>query len=425
MFILRRVVCVLLLSTAAAAETLGPAADHHMHAISPTAAAFNSEKPLPAVTVPDEVARLLSERSKRWNDAKALAELFTEDCTVLDPEDAMWIRGREAAAQFLSTRFARAYEITPAVWESDGSMARIAGYYTRPERTFGHVALSLTKGADGRWRIASETAAYRGPYTTTPISADQLVAQLDEAGAKKGAVLSTAYWYRADYENVKRENDWMAQQVARYPDRLAGFCGIDPLQDYAVAEVARCAANPLLRGIKLHLGNARVDLHNPEHVERVGRVFRAANERKMAIVAHLWNGPGYGRADAEIFLNQILPAAPDVPVQLAHFGGGGPGWTDEALAVFADAVTAGDARTKNVYFDLATVADQQTPEELRKLAARIRQIGVHRVLYGSDSAPPNPPTRQGWANFRATVPLTDEELKAIAGNVAPYFGERK
>src|ERR1051325_4864824 len=167
--------------------------------------AVNSEKPLPAVKVPDDVARLLSERSKRWNDAKALAELFTEDCTVLDPEDAMWIRGREAAAQFLSTRFARAYEITPAVWESDGSMARIAGYYTRPERTFGHVALSLTKGADGRWRIASETAAYRGPYTTTPISADQLVAQLDEAGAKKGAVLSTAYWYRADYENVKRE----------------------------------------------------------------------------------------------------------------------------------------------------------------------------------------------------------------------------
>ena len=102
--------------------------------------------------------------------------------------------------------------------------------------------------------------------------------------------------------------------------------------------------------------------------------------------------------------------------------GGGPGWTDPALAVYAEAIAAGDPRTKNLYFDVATVADGQTGEDERLLARRIRQIGLHRILYGSDAAfgGKNTP-REEWGIFRGMVPLTDEELKTIAGNVAPYL----
>jgi predicted TIM-barrel fold metal-dependent hydrolase len=50
---------------------------------------------------------------------------------------------------------------------------------------------------------------------------------------------------------------------------------------------------------------------------------------------------------------------------------------------------------------------------------RIRQVGPQRVLYGTDLGPPA--ARQSWAHFRAVVPLTDEEFKTIAGNVAPYL----
>ncbi|HYO15850.1 MAG TPA: amidohydrolase family protein, partial [Thermoanaerobaculia bacterium] len=171
-------------------------------------------------------------------------------------------------------------------------------------------------------------------------------------------------------------------------------------------------------GLKLHFGNSRVDVKDPQHVEQVRRVFAAANERRLAIVAHLWTQP-YGREHAEIFLERILPAAPDIPVQIAHFAGGGPGYTDEALEVFAEALVAKDPRTKNLYFDIATVADGQTVEVLKKFAERIRQVGLHRVLYGTDSAPP--PARQSWLTFRTTVPLTEEEFRTIAGNVAPYL----
>lgn len=292
----------------------------------------------------------------------------------------------------------------------------------------------MQKDADGAWRIAAESPTFPGPTVREPTTAEQLVAQLDEAGIQRATVLSSAYWHGSpfmrkaggdEYANVRAENDWTVKEVARVPNRLVAFCSFNPLKDYALEEIDRCAKLPQVKGLKLHFGNSRVDVRNPEHVEKARRVFAAANERRLAIVAHLWVGDSfgredaYGREDAEIFLRQILPAAPDIPVQIAHFAGGGPGYTDEALGVYAEAIAAGDPRTKNLYFDFATVADGQSNEVLRTFAKRIRQIGPHRVLYGTDLAPPT--ARQSWMTFRTTVPLTDDEIRTIAGNVAPYF----
>ena len=91
------------------------------------------------------------------------------------------------------------------------------------------------------------------------------------------------------------------------------------------------------------------------------------------------------------------------------------------LAVYADAIAARDPRTKNLYFDVATVTRDRTAEGLRQDAALMRKIGMRRILYGTDTSPPNPPARVSWANFRGLMPLTDEEFKTIAGNVAPYL----
>ena len=53
----------------------------------------------------------------------------------------------------------------------------------------------------------------------------------------------------------------------------------------------------------------------------------------------------YGAAQARIFLEQLLPLAADVPVQIAHLAGTGPGYddppADSAMAVLADAVAVG------------------------------------------------------------------------------------
>jgi predicted TIM-barrel fold metal-dependent hydrolase len=77
---------------------------------------------------------------------------------------------------------------------------------------------------------------------------------LDEAGIRQALVLSLAYQYgnpnrppvENEYDQVKAENDWTSAQVARFPDRLRGFCSVNPLKDSALEEIARCAKDPWL-----------------------------------------------------------------------------------------------------------------------------------------------------------------------------------
>jgi predicted TIM-barrel fold metal-dependent hydrolase len=186
----------------------------------------------------------------------------------------------------------------------------------------------------------------------------------------------------------------------------------------------------MARGIKLHFGNSDVQLDNPVHVARLRAVFAAANAHKMAIVVHLRasisKGRPYGARQARIFIEQLLPAAPDVAVQVAHFAGSGPGYEDpparEAMAVFASAMAAHDPRTRNLWFDVASIVDRDISPALARLVAEtIRQVGTGRVLYGTDSAQGgNLRPRESWAAFRK-LPLTQDEFAQIADNVPPYM----
>src|SRR6185436_17828957 len=130
---------------------------------------------------------------------------------------------------------------------------------------------------------------------TAPVTARDLVALLDAAAIKRAVVLSAAYIYEQPSrkiddaaDKVRADNDWTSQQVAQYPDRLVGFCSLNPLKDYALDELARCAKDRNLRnGLKLHFGNSVVDYHNPQHIDQVKRVFRAASGYRMPIVVHM------------------------------------------------------------------------------------------------------------------------------------------
>jgi predicted TIM-barrel fold metal-dependent hydrolase len=271
----------------------------------------------------------------------------------------------------------------------------------------------------------------------TPLDADDLIPLLDSAGIRRAVVLSVAYMYGSprrtvenEYAKVRAENDWTAAQAARYPDRLIAFCGFNPLKDYALEELARCAADRRFgRGIKLHFGNSDVQLDEPAHVERLRQVFRAANEHGMAIVVHMRASISrkrpYGATQARTFLEQLLPLAADVPVQIAHLAGTGPGYddppADSAMAVLADAVR-GNRYARRLWFDVAGVVDAGiSPMHAALVARRIRQVGIERVLYGSDGAVgENLRPQQSWAAFRG-LSLTDDEIARIADNVAPYF----
>ena len=295
----------------------------------------------------------------------------------------------------------------------------------------------ITPAADHHQHVFSPayTAKFL-PAGSKTITAQDLIGFLDQAGIRRASLLATGYSFGRpgseppdEYAAVKAENDWTAAQAALFPKRLMAFCGFNPLKEYALDELARCAKNPNLRkGIKLHFGSSDVQTEIPEHFEKLKQVFQAANKNRMAIIVHMRASISkkrpYGPEQARAFL-ELLSFARDIPVQVAHLASSGPGYMDPAahsvIAVFAEAIAKKD-RTRNLWFDVASNAHPRNPAEVSDLMAKmIRQIGVKRILYGSDAATPgNLAPREAWEAFRG-LKLSNNEIKTIAGNVAPYF----
>jgi predicted TIM-barrel fold metal-dependent hydrolase len=290
---------------------------------------------------------------------------------------------------------------------------------------------------DYHQHLYSPEAGARSSPGPKGIDANFLIAKLDAAGIGRAVVLSVAYSFSNpnkppvpnEYAHVMAENDWTSAQIAKYPNRLLGFCSVNPLRPYALKEIARCAKDPNLRtGLKLHFGNSDVDVDNPEQLARVRRVFRAANEQRMGIVVHMHanidHHRQYGAKEARIFLEKLLPEASDVTVQIAHLAGGG-GYddpaTDEALSVFVEAIDRKDPRMRNVYFDACGITIPGVWEdEADLIVKRIRQIGINRILYGSDAATPDNLPKDALERWHR-LPLMQEEFRKIENNVAPYL----
>ncbi|HSA54186.1 MAG TPA: amidohydrolase family protein [Gemmatimonadaceae bacterium] len=411
-------------------------ADHHAHLKSPAVAALWHVR-LPPVALPAALDRVLKDFERHWHarDEAAFAGLFTEN-GIMQYGDA-WRRGRAAIRIAQLDSKGADLKLWAQHFEMGDSLAYVVGSYghrTRPDLAdLGRLHWTLRKERDGVWRIAASMMGNVNPPSASDTAtrpARVLIAQLDSAGMRHAAVLSLAYQFGSpmfevddEYAKVRAENDWTAQEVARYPGRLVAFCSFNPTRNYALDELERCMRTPGFTGLKLHFTSSFVDLRNPDHVDRLRRVFRAANARRFPIVVHMRTlDRTYGRPDADIFLREILAEGPDVPVQIAHlagWGGYGPE-TEQALAVFAEAIATGDRRTANVYFDLTAIAPIGADSVRNAIVERLRQIGLRRLVFGIDLADSTAQLGERWARLME-FPFSAEERRAIAGNVAPYM----
>jgi predicted TIM-barrel fold metal-dependent hydrolase len=271
----------------------------------------------------------------------------------------------------------------------------------------------------------------------SPYDAAALLSHLDAAGIRRGVVLSMAYTYADPRkavpqpdQRVREENEWTAAEIARSRGRLVGFCSVNPLREAALAEIDRCTRLPGMRGLKLHFGNSGVDLKDPEHAAKLAEVFAAANARRAPIVVHMRprTVTAYGREDAQLFIDKLLPAAPNIVVQVAHLGGAGafPKDVEQAMQVFVERSKLNDPKVRNVWFDLTTVAGPGATEgDGLAIATIIRDLGVERALFCTDlPVGGNLAPAEGWAQFRKIVPLTEAELRQIAANSPPYMRTR-
>jgi predicted TIM-barrel fold metal-dependent hydrolase len=412
-------------TTAVVQQPAVPVADYHAH-ISSIEVSKAMIPPLqPVIQLPEDLARLIRERESYAE--RDVSGLYTKDCIIFWAGPMTWERGREKA-KYMLRDFRPGLRYLPVEFKIDGSAGFIAGYIrlgNDPDRIVRHFLFVLRR-EEGEWRIASDIAS-EGPRMPKAATAEEYIDELNTAGIKRGVILSTAFVFGGpdEYEKVKAENNWVAEQVTRFPDRLVGFCSFNPLNDYALAELSRCAKMPQIKGLKLHFENSGVDLRKPDHLEKIRQVFKAANDARLPIVAHIATPETRktevaARESSMIFLNQVLPVAPDIEIQLAHLAGSGSfdPVNVAAFTVFADSISSGDKRTKNLYFDISGgIIDK---ESAARLVKAMRKVGLKRFLFGSDrSGTNNPPPGEAWKRF-LQFPLNEDEFKTIAANVMPW-----
>lgn len=267
-------------------------------------------------------------------------------------------------------------------------------------------------------------------------SAEKVIGLLDEAHIDRAFVLSGSYILGMkgiegpdEYNDVKKENNYVAVQCAKNPQRLVGFFSINPLKDYAIEEVDRCYDQLKLAGLKLHFTNSDVDLTKPEQLEKVQKLFAHAAAKGIPILLHFRSrSPDFGKRDAEILINEVIAKTPGLKLQIAHLGGWGgfDKGTEEVFATFVQAYRENpNLDKKNIVFDMSGALvteseavkgelDATSPEQNARMVDLMRQWGLENIVFGSDR-PFLTPLRY-IENIRTFLPLSESELSAILNN---------
>ena len=250
--------------------------------------------------------------------------------------------------------------------------------------------------------------------------ADNLIARLDEANVQRGIVLSAAYFGKTvgltDDTYVIPENNYVAAEVAKYPDRLIGFCGINPLFSSAISEIDRCLDLPGMVGIKLHLEASGVDLTNDEDVAALWAVFDNIQERDAPVMMHVAD-PGGLPLTGVAFANlaAILSSHPTVRVAHAHCAGN---TDDDAIEMWLRLGNSGyNPETSFVDISACLAFFADAPLSQRELIVwRLRKWGIDHVLFGSDYFVFFGETPQQTLDILTQYPFTQQELDTILNN---------
>jgi len=202
-------------------------------------------------------------------------------------------------------------------------------------------------------------------------TAEELIAGMDEAGVDISVILNIGW---TTHELCVETNDYIIDAVSRYPQRLVGFCAVQPNSPKAAAaEIERCAGVGI-RGVgEMRPDIQLFDLGDEMAMEPLVEVLK---ENKLVLLLHSseplgHDYPGKGIVTPDM-LYPFITSFPDLTIVCAHWGGGLPFY-----ALMPEVKKA----IGNVYFDSAASPFLYTPEVYQQV---IKLVGADKVLFGSD-----------------------------------------
>jgi predicted TIM-barrel fold metal-dependent hydrolase len=236
---------------------------------------------------------------------------------------------------------------------------------------------------------------------------DELIASMDKAKVDISVILNIGW---TTHELCVETNDYILESIARYPERLIGFCSVQP-QSYGAAldEIERCAKEGI-RGV----GEIRPDmqLFDPRDEEVMTPFINAVRKHKLMLLCHASEPvghiyPGKGAVTPEI-LYPFIASYPELTIILAHWGGGLPFYT---------LMPEVRKSMQNVFFDTAASPLLYHPQIYEQV---VQLVGAERILFGSDY----PLLEQGLALKEITSLDLSEETKhlILADNAQKLLG---
>ena len=202
-------------------------------------------------------------------------------------------------------------------------------------------------------------------------TAEDLIDSMDRDGVDMSVIVNYSW---TTHELCVETNDYILESVARYPQRLIGFCAISSyVDDISITEIERCA-NAGAKGIgELRPDTQAIDYSNMNLIKPFIDLLRKHNlivlTHASEPVGHFYDGKGAATPE---LLYRFIASFGDLPVVCAHWGGGLPFYT-----LMPEVQKA----LENVYFDTAISPFLYRPEIYRHVS---QLIGADRILFGSD-----------------------------------------
>ena len=202
-------------------------------------------------------------------------------------------------------------------------------------------------------------------------TADELIASMDKDGIDISVIVNIGW---TTHELCVETNDYILESIARYPQRLIGFCSVQPNSyDAAAAEIERCAQGGIKGVGEIRPDIQLFDLGNEEVTKPFIEVVR---KHKLILLTHAsepvgHNYPGKGNVTPDM-LYPFITSFPDLTIVCAHWGGGLPFY-----ALMPEVKQA----MNNVFFDTAASPFLYNPQVYTQV---IQLVGADKILFGSD-----------------------------------------
>ncbi|MFC2012844.1 amidohydrolase family protein [Chloroflexota bacterium] len=233
------------------------------------------------------------------------------------------------------------------------------------------------------------------------VTADELIKSMDESGVDISVILNIG-WITHDL--CVETNDYILDAIARYPDRLIGFCAVQPQSyDAAVDEIERCA-----RGGARGIGELRPDTQLLDFSDRemIDPLIEVIMKHNLILLTHTsepvgHDYPGKGNVTPDM-IYPLITGYPELTLVCSHWGGGLP---------FYAMMPEVKETMRRVFFDTAASPLLYTPQIYQQVS---QLVGADKILFGSDY-PVIPPGRILDEVRAADLPEATKDLM-LSGN---------